>query len=339
MKLHEQLVQLVRTKGYAASTEKAYLMRYHQFVHFTKDRYGKYVHPKELATRDVEAYLSFLSNQKDVAPATQRSALSAIRFLSEEVLGQKLGELNFAAARDRKKIPVVLSFTETKRLLECFSGVARLQSELMYGCGLRISDCMKLRIKDLDLKSKTLNVNQSKGGKSRILMLPSSLLGDLEKQVARTKIVHEQDRNGGGIRVSMPHVLGEKAPAWAASLEWFWLFPAANVSRDPRSGKVLRHHEGVDVYRRKFKMAKSRSGIRKAIVPHSWRHSFATHMLLQGCDVRTLQRLMGHSSLKTTEIYLHVVDAMSKRLASPLDRLSEFAEQEPAENKMVSRTA
>jgi len=303
-------------------------MRYHQFVQFAKDRYGKYVHPKELSSKDVEAYLSFLSNQRDVAPATQRSALSAIRFLYEEVLGQELGELKFAAARDRKKIPVVLSFSETKRLLDCFTGVARLQSELMYGCGLRISDCMKLRIKDLDLKSRTLSVNQSKGGKSRILMLPNSLLENLEKRVAYVANIHKRDQSRGGIRVSMPHVLGEKAPAWANSWGWFWLFPAADVSKDPRSGKVLRHHEGVGVYRRKFKVARSRSGIRKALVPHSWRHSFATHMLLQGCDLRTLQRLMGHSSLQTTEIYLHVVDAMSKQLTSPLDRLGDFAEQE-----------
>jgi len=126
----------------------------------------------------------------------------------------------------------------------------------------------------------------------------------------------------------MPHALGKKAPAWSASWEWFWLFPASDISRDPRTGSMLRHHEGVNVYRRQFQMAKSRSGIGKAVVPHSWRHSFATHMLLQGCDLRTLQRLMGHSSLQTTEIYLHVIDAMSKRLTSPLDRLGDFVEQE-----------
>lgn len=338
MRLEMQLVQLVRTKGYAINTEKAYVMRYRQFVHFIKDKHGMFIHPKELTARDVEAYLSYLSNQKDVSPATQRSALSAIRFLYDEVLGQKLGDLNFAAARDRKKIPVVLSFRETRHLLDCFSGVARLQSELMYGCGLRISDCLRLRIKDFDLKSKTLTVSQSKGGKSRILMLPGSLMADLERQMSHVKKLHLRDREGGGVRVSMPHVLDKKAPAWAASWEWFWLFPAAEVSRDPRSGKFLRHHEGPGVYRRKFQLAKSRSGIEKAIVPHSWRHSFATHMLLQGCDLRTLQRLMGHGSLQTTEIYLHVVDAMSKSLSSPLDRLEDFAELESQECEMVAQS-
>ena len=331
MKLEEQLVRLVRTKGYAINTEKAYVMRYRQYVQFIKKEYGRYVHPKDLMAKDVESFLSWLSNQKNVAPATQRSAYSAIRFLYEEVLGQELGELKYAVAKNRKKLPVVLSFRETQQLLNHFSGVSRLQSELMYGCGLRISDCMRLRIKDLDLDSGTLAVNESKGGKSRVLMLPNSLRADLTKQMAHAQKIHQHDCENGGDRVSMPHALGEKAPGWSSSWEWFWLFPAADLSRDPRSGRMLRHHESVQVYRRKFQHAKSRCGIGKAIVPHTWRHSFATHMLLQGCDVRTLQRLMGHASLKTTEIYLHVVDAMSKRLTSPLDRLAEYSDLESAE--------
>lgn len=339
MKLEEQLIQMIRTKGYALNTEKAYVMRYRQFVQFIRQRYGTYTHPKELSEQDIEAFLSHLSNQKDVAPSTQRSALSAIRFLYEEVMRIELGELKFAVARKRQKLPVVLSFRETQQLLRCFTGRSRLQSELMYGCGLRISDCVSLRIKDFDLKSQTLNISQSKGGKSRILMLPSSLMSGLKNQMEYARRIHEHDSQPGGIRVSMPYALHKKAPTWSTQWQWFWLFPASDLSRDPRTGKMLRHHEGRDVYRRKFNLAKSRSGIEKAIVPHTWRHSFATHMLLQGCDLRTLQRLMGHSSLQTTEIYLHVVDAMSSRLTSPLDLLGEFAEQEPEENEVVSRTA
>ena len=336
VKLEEQLVQMIRTKGYARNTEKAYVMRYRQFVQFIRQRSGSYTHPKDLSTQDVEAFLSHLSNQKHVAPATQRSALSAIRFLYEEVLQIELGELRFAAARKRKKLPVVLSFRETQQLLGCFTGRSRLQSELMYGCGLRISDCASLRIKDFDLQSQTLNVCQSKGGKSRILMLPGSLMPGLKKQMEYSRKLHEHDSQSEGIRVSMPHSLHKKAPAWSTEWEWFWLFPASDLSKDPRTGKMLRHHEGADVYRRKFHLAKSRSGIEKSIVPHSWRHSFATHLLLQGCDLRTLQRLMGHSTLQTTEIYLHVIDAMSSRLTSPLDRLGEFADQELSESEPIS---
>ena len=335
MKLQEQMAELIRTKGYALNTERSYLMRYHQYVKFIKDKYGRYIHPKELSGRDVEAFLSWLSNEKHVAPATQRGALSAIRFLYEEVLNLELGELNFAAAKKRKKLPAVLSFQETRRLLDCFHGVSRLQSELMYGCGLRISDCLKLRIKDFDLISKTLTVHGSKGGKSRILKLPESLLESLRIQFESLRTRHECDQRSGGVRVSMPYALSAKAPAWASSWEWFWLFPASKLSRDPRSGHMLRHHEGRNVYARKFELAKCRSEIQKAIVPHTWRHSFATHMLLQGCDLRTLQRLMGHGSLQTTEIYLHVVETMSNRLTSPLDRLEDFVLQEREQNKVA----
>ena len=332
VKLHEKMAQLIRAKGYALNTERAYLMRYHQFVNFIKDRNGRYIHPKDLSAKDVEAFLSWLSNEKQVAPATQRGALSAIRFLYEEVMKLELGELNFAAARKRKKLPVVLTFQETQRLLNCFHGIGRLQSELMYGCGLRISDCLKLRVKDFDLNSKTLTINNSKGGKNRMLMLPESLLKSLRAHFESLRSLHERDQFSGNVRVSMPNALSAKAPAWASTWEWFWLFPASGLSRDPRSGQLLRHHEGRNVYARKFKLNKVRSGIEKALVPHSWRHSFATHMLLQGCDLRTLQRLMGHGSLQTTEIYLHVVETMSNRLKSPLDRLGDYVLQEREQN-------
>ena len=339
MKLEQQLRELIRAKGYAPNTEKSYVMRYRQFVEFARGRHGKYTHPRELSRTDVEAYLSFLSNENDVSAATQRSACSAIKFLYEELLKIELSQLTYAVARNRQKLPVVLSFLETQRLLDCFSGVARLQSELMYGCGLRISDCLNLRIKDFDLQMKTLTVRHSKGGKQRVLMLPSFVKENVARQIEFARRVHQRDHETRGIRVSMPYALDRKAPAWASSWEWFWLFPASSLSKDPRSGRVLRHHQGRDVYRRKFKSAKEISGIEKHAVPHTWRHSFATHMLLQGCDLRTLQRLMGHASLKTTEIYLHVVEAMSNRLASPLDRLSEFAEREAKEIGLASQSA
>ena len=161
----------------------------------------------------------------------------------------ELGELKFAVARKRQKLPVVLSFRETQQLLRCFTGRSQLQSELMYGCGLRISDCVSLRIKDFDLKSQTLNISQSKGGKSRVLMLPSSLMPGLKRQLEYSRKLHEHDSQSGGIRVSMHHALGKKAPGWSIQWEWFWLFPASDLSKDPRTGNLLRHHEGKDVYR------------------------------------------------------------------------------------------
>lgn len=329
VKLEQQLVHLIRSKGYAFNTEKAYVMRYRQYLEFVKQRDGQYVHPRELSGKDVEAFLSFLSNQKDVSPATQRAALSALKFLYEDLLKIELGELKYARSRRQPKLPAVLSFHETEKLLNCFSGVARLKSELMYGCGLRISDCLSLRLKDIDLQLQTLQVNQSKGGKNRILRLPASVLPSLGKQMDFAKKMHQNDQESGGIKVSLPFAQERKSPGLGAALDWYWLFPSGSLSIDPRSGRTLRHHEGGSSYRRKFGLAKKKSRIEKAIVPHTWRHSFATHMLLQGCDLRTLQRLMGHSTLKTTEVYLHVVDAMSRRLLSPLDRLEEFVREEP----------
>jgi integron integrase len=330
MKLEDQLRELIRAKGYALNTEKAYVMRYRQFVHFSRQKYGRYIHPRELTGQDVESYLSWLSNQNDVAPATQRMAHCAIRFLYGELLNIELGQLTYATARARQKLPTVLSFEETRAFLGCFEGLARLQSELMYGCGLRISDCLSIRIKDVDFKLKTLNVCASKGKKNRTLMLPGSVREQLQWQINQARAVFNDDRTSGDFKVSLPHAIDKKSPSWSRSWEWFWLFPAKEISKDPRTGRWQRHHQTRSFYDRRFKKAKVASGFDKPVTPHTWRHSFATHMLLQGCDLKTLQRLMGHGSLRTTEIYLHVVEAMSNRLFSPLDRLGEFAEREAA---------
>ena len=310
-------------------------MRYRQYVEFARQKYGRYTHPRDLSDSDVEAYLSFLSNQKDVSPSTQRSAYSALEFLYEELLKVELGELTYATARNQQKLPLVLSYGETERLLACFSDVSRMQSELMYGCGLRISECLSLRIKDFDLQMQTLTVSQSKGGKSRVLMLPASVKERVAKQMDSARRIYEQDQEAGNVGVSLPYALNRKAPAWGQSWDWFWLFPASDLSKDPRTGMILRHHQSRGIYNRKLKAARSSARIEKRVVPHIWRHSFATHMLLQGCDLRTLQRLMGHSYLKTTEIYLHVIDTMSQSLVSPLDRLGEFAQREAYEKQTL----
>ena len=204
----------------------------------------------------------------------------------------------------------------------------RVCRELMYGCGLRISDCLELRIKDLDFSNSTVQINDSKGSKNRLLMMPQTVKESLKEQVERTRMLYESDRASGMPGVHLPTAIEKKAPAWATSWEWYWLFPAAKISQDPRAPVLRRHHQKRHVYDGPFAKASARAKIEKAIVPHTWRHSFATHLLLQGCDLRTLQRLMGHASIKTTEIYLHVIEAMSKRIVSPLDRLEQFAAEE-----------
>lgn len=198
----------------------------------------------------------------------------------------------------------------------------------MYGCGLRISDCLRLRVKDLDFSGNTIQFNDSKGCKNRLLMMPRSIKRLLQNRLDEVRQLYDADRLNDIPGVWTPTAIDQKAPAWGTSWGWYWLFPASKLSMDPRAKLVRRHHLKRDFYAPTLKAAKNRLGFTKEIVPHTWRHSFATHMLLQGCDLRTLQRLLGHASIKTTEIYLHVIEAMSKKMVSPLDCLDRWCEAE-----------
>jgi len=276
MKLEEQLRREIRRVGHSYNTEKAYVQNYHKFIEFVKQQYGEYRHPQELGKQDIEAFLTHLAADKNLAPDTQRV----------------------------------------------------LQSELMYGCGLRISDCLRLRVKDLDFAGNSIQINDSKGNKNRLLMMPVSIKKKLVDHLDAIRPLYDSDRLADLPGVWTPTAVDKKAAAWGKSWGWFWLFPATKLAVDPRSVDIRRHHLKRDYYAPAMKAAKVRLGMSKEVVPHTWRHSFATHMLMQGCDLRTLQRLLGHSSLKTTEIYLHVIEAMADNLVSPLDRLSDFASSE-----------
>lgn len=221
-----------------------------------------------------------------------------------------------------------MTFHETASVLGEFTDLARLQSDLMYGCGLRISGCMRLRVKDLDFSANTIQINNSKGEKNRLLMMPQRIKESLRTRLERIRVHYDRDRADDVAGVWMPSALDRKAPAWGKEWGWFWLFPSDKLSIDPRTSVLRRHHLGREPYAKRLGEVKRQLGMVKPIVPHTWRHSFATHMLLQGCDLRTLQRLMGHASIKTTEIYLHVIEAMSRNLVSPLDRLNQFVNEE-----------
>jgi integron integrase len=328
VKLEEQLKREIRGFGYAYNTEKAYLQNYRKFVGFTKNKYGSYRHPKDLTKHDVADFLTHLAADKNLAADTQRVALSSIKFLYDKVLELDIGIVDFTRSAKAKKLPVVMTFRETEAMLGQFRGIQSLQSSIMYGCGLRVSDCLRLRVKDLDFDSNTIQINDSKGNKNRLLMMPQAIKQDLQHHVDFVRTVFDEDRSNDLPGVWVPTAIDEKAPSWGKSWGWFWLFPAKKISKDPRAAKLRRHHLKPDSYAPAMKAAKDRLGITKEVVPHTWRHSFATHMLLQGCDLRTLQRLLGHASLKTTEIYLHVVETMSERLVSPLDRLEQFVKTE-----------
>jgi len=332
MKLEEQLRRTIRQKGHAYNTEKAYVQKYNQFVQFAKSKYGEYRHPAKLSKSDIQDFLTHLAADRNVAVETQRQALSGLKFLYEHVLKIDFGILDFAPAEKPRKLPVVMTFRETSDVLGEFTGQELQQSELMYGCGLRISDCLRLRVKDLDFSANTVQVNNAKGEKDRLLMMPRQLKKSLQERLQQIRVYYDRDRANDVPGVWMPTALDKKAPAWGKDWGWFWVFPSDKLSIDPRSGVLRRHHLGRDSYAKRLAEVKNRLGFAKAIVPHTWRHSFATHMLLQGCDLRTLQRLMGHASIKTTEIYLHVIEAMSSKLVSPLDRLTHFVDAERVEN-------
>ena len=328
MKLEDQLRRAIRGAGHALNTENSYVRNYHQFLRFIKSKYGEFRHPSDLEKQDIKDFLTHLAVDKNLASDTQRVALSALKFLYKEVLNQNLGLIVFTPSTKARKLPVVMSFEETTAMLGQFHGLKRLLSDIMYGCGLRISDCLSLRVNNLDFSGNTIQINDSKGGKNRLLMMPKTIKQTLKNRLDEIRPVYEADRQNDLAGVWTPTAISRKAPAWATSWGWFWLFPAGRLSMDPRANAIRRHHLKRDYYAPSMKSAKDRLGFTKEIVPHTWRHSFATHMLLQGCDLRTLQRLLGHASIKTTEIYLHVIEAMSSKLVSPLDRLSHFAEVE-----------
>ena len=334
MKLEEELRRAIQAAGHAYNTEKSYVQNYNRFLHFIKSKYGKFRHPSELDKRDVQDFLTHLAADKNLAGDTQRVALSALKFLYLKVLDQDIGLVDFTPSTKPKKLPVVMSFEETAAMLDQFHGLKRLQSDIMYGCGLRISDCLRLRVKDLDFAGNTIQINDSKGCKNRLLMMPKAIKQTLKNRLDEIRQVYDGDRQLDVAGVWMPTAIDEKAPAWGTSWGWFWLFPASKLSMDPRANVVRRHHLKRDFYAPSMKLAKKRLGFSKEIVPHTWRHSFATHMLLQGCDLRTLQRLLGHASIKTTEIYLHVIEAMSSKLVSPLDRLDHFVKHENSEQTL-----
>ena len=337
MKLEDQMRQAIQSAGHAYNTEKSYIQNYNRFLRFIKGKYGRYRHPNELDKQDIEDFLTHLAADKNLASDTQRVALSSLKFLYSQVLDQDLGLVDFQKSTKPKKLPVVMSFEETAAMLDQFHGVKRLQSDIMYGCGLRISDCLRLRVKDLDFAGNTIQINDSKGSKNRLLMMPQAIKRTLKNRLEEIRHVYDSDRQIDVAGVWTPTAVSKKAPAWSTSWGWFWLFPASKLSIDPRANVARRHHLKRDFYAPAMKSAKNRLGITKEIVPHSWRHSFATHMLLQGCDLRTLQRLLGHASIKTTEIYLHVIEAMSNKLTSPLDRLNHFVEHENSEQTLDSR--
>src|SRR5690606_9169955 len=300
-------------------TEEAYLGWIRRFILANGKR-----HPRDLGAREVEAFLTRLAMDGNVAPSTQNQALSGLLFMYREVLGIELPWMDdIRRAKRPQRLPVVLSREEVQALLDELGGLAWLMASLLYGSGLRLMECVRLRVKDLDFVRGEVMVRQGKGGKDRRTMLPARLREPLQVQVREVRRVHQRDLAAGFGEVWMPDALARKYLGAAREFGWQYVVPAPRRSCDPRSGAMPRHHLHESVHQRAVKTAVGRAGIDKPATCHTLRHSFATHLLEAGYDIRTIQELLGHKDVATTQIYTHVLNRGGAGVLSPLDRCSE----------------
>jgi integron integrase len=315
-RLLEAVRAAIRIKHYSIRTEHAYLDWVRRYVRFYAMR-----HPGEMGASEVTAFLSHLAVQGNVAASTQNQARSALLFLYREVLGVELPWLDgVETAKRPERLPVVLSHDEVARLLASMSGTAGLIARLLYGTGLRLLEGVRLRVKDLDFERREILVRDGKGAKDRVTMLPEALVEPLRAQLAVARALHRRDLGEGYGRVYMPYALERKYAS--ASGEWMWqyVFPADRLSNDPRSGIRRRHHVDPHSVQRAMHAAVRAAKIDKPATPHTLRHSFATHLLQAGYDIRTVQELLGHQDVQTTMIYTHVLNRGGRGVRSPLDR-------------------
>ncbi len=316
-KFLEQVRHVIRRKGYSIRTEEAYVSWIKRFILFHNKR-----HPKEMGPSEVEAFLTYLAVDSNVAASTQNQALQAILFLYREVLHQPLEvSLDFLRAKRPKRLPTVLTRKEAQQVLDAMHGVPKLVVQILYGSGLRLLEALRLRVKDVDFEQRQIIVRDGKGAKDRVTILPECLIPTFQEHLRRVKIIHARDLDRGYGCVYLPHALERKSPN--AHREWIWqyVFPASKLSRDPRTGALRRHHLHESVVQRAVRRAAQLAGISKRVTPHTFRHSFATHLLEAGYDIRTVQELLGHKDVKTTMIYTHVMNRGPYAVRSPLDGL------------------
>jgi integron integrase len=314
-RLLDQVRDRIRFRHYSIRTEQAYVDWIKRFIRFHGKR-----HPATMGASEVELFLTDLAVVHEVSASTQNQAQSALLFLYKDVLGDELPWLDgVERAKKPVRLPVVLTREEVFTVLRGLHGTHHLIGRLLYGTGMRILEAMRLRVKDVEFERRAVVVRDGKGGKDRVTVLPGILVIPLRQQLRRAHAVHQADLAHECGRVYLPHALARKYPA--ADREWAWqyVFPAAARSRDPRSGVVRRHHISDQAFQRAMKQAVRDSGLSKPATPHTLRHSFATHLLESGYDIRTVQELLGHSDVSTTMIYTHVLNRGGRAVVSPLD--------------------
>ena len=313
-KLLEQMRDTIRTKHYSYRTEETYLDWARRYILFHQKR-----HPAEMGATEIQAFLAHLASGRTVAASTQHQALSAILFLYREVLHKEIEPVLLSSAKRPERLPTVLTHEEVLHVINHLSGAHKLMVQLLYGSGLRLMECIRLRIKDIDFEYKTITVRDGKGEKDRVTPLPDTVTADLKRQMERARILHEQDLAEGYGEVYLPDALQRKYPNAARELLWQYIFPATKRALDPRSGVERRHHLDETALQRTVKQAAEKAGLRKRVSCHTFRHSFATHLLQNGYDIRTVQELLGHKDVRTTMIYTHVLQRGGLAVKSPLD--------------------
>ncbi len=314
----DAVIREIRARNYSIRTEQSYVAWLSRFIRFHKQR-----HPKNLDANDIANYLTYLAVNRMVASSTQRQALNAIIFYYKNILNKSFDDIgDFTLSKKPKRLPVVLSRGEIERLLNGISDqVYCLMASLLYGCGMRLMECIRLRVSDIDFDYQQIMIRNAKGNKDRVTPLPKSLIEQLTSQIEFVKELHNKDLADGIGEVYLPLALGRKYPNAAKEIGWQYVFPSQKVSVDPRSKKARRHHIHENGLQRKVKLAASEAGITKKVNCHALRHSFATHLLESGYDIRTVQELLGHADVSTTMIYTHVLNKPGISVNSPLDNL------------------
>ena len=312
----DQLRTFIRARGLAYRTETTYCAWIRRFI-----RFNRYQSHRQLDAHHIQGFLNYLAVDQHCSVNTQKTALNALVFLFREFLKQDIPDLHFRKAAVSRKLPTVLSSSEVARVLLHLDGTHRLMVQMMYGCGLRVMEVVRLRIKDVDIDNQALWVQEAKGGKARRTLLPERVQSALAEQVRWVTELHRCDLQAGYGSVYLPDALARKYPNAPFELGWQYLFPAQTYSTDPRSGTERRHHIHERQLQRSVKRASQKAFIPKRVSCHTFRHSFATELLRQGTDLRAIQEILGHASIETTQIYTHVVGLHERGMVSPVDRL------------------
>ena len=334
-RLSERVREVLRCKHYSYRTEQAYLYWIRHFILFHNRQ-----HPRDMGEPEVARFLTHLAKDRHVSASTQNQALNALLFLYKQVLEREIGLIQgVTRAKASTHLPVVMTRDEVRAVLQRMQGREWLMASLMYGCGLRVMECLRLRIKDIDFGFRQIMVRDGKGKKDRSVPLPDTITQALQQRIEEVMRLRERDHLNGYGEVSLPYALDRKYPNAGREIGWWYLFPASKTSRDPYSGRIKRHHIDDSVIQKAVKQAVREAGVRKPASCHTFRHSFATHLLEAGHDIRTIQELLGHNDVKTTMIYTHVLGKGGRGAFSPLDSLGTTTSARPDQSSALQQVA